>query len=463
MPELNPSSSYGSLGLALWAQTNTDLPGHIRPLEYFGGQAVGFSETPVDNLAAMNAALDWCAGTGGMVILGAGVYGVDGSVPLQSYSNIRGMGMFQTKILQLASSPTDVLTSSAGVGESIAFCDIQDICIDGGWIAPGNWGVDRTTHTAAGIRLIGDSGGPDDPVALARQGLETMADPFHYISRVFVMGVPGSGIVTGGRGETHIRNNYVWRCSLYGIEGNAPDCWLSGNTVNVTGDSGVKLTGGNQRLSDEKYWFCGARTDQEGVGAGLEIVGPGVANITGSTVTTQDTWGPGFVLDGDAPIFQACGIDEAGGGRLEQQGLGFAGTRTDPRCFIRTGGPVSNALVQATVRGGDRNGPTNRPALVHFDSFGGGGNRIDVMSEGGVFADPLIAVSSGYTSSEQVNHVMLNGAGVYGAISPADLASAAHWINTTGVGGSVTLTDGTIALRFGSEWRVFSGAAVVPA
>ena len=438
---------------------------NARPLEYFGGVAVDYGDTPVDNLAAFNSAVDWCVNTGGVILLGAGVYGVDGAITLKSYSNFRGVGQRQSVVRQLAATPTDVFTSTDGADESIAFCEFRDFQIDGGW-SPG-WSDDRTSHTAAGIRLIGSSGGPDDTVMFTREGISYMSDPYHIVSGMLITNMAGTGIVMSGRGEMHIVNNNIIRCSLYGVYCSAPDNWFQGNSISVTGDSGVYLNSGNQRFNNEKYWFCGMRTDQEGVGAGLEMVGAGLGNVVGANLTAQDTWGPGIVLAGDAPVIWGQ-IDEPAGGRLEEQGFGYSGARTLQRTFIRANDSVSNGKIVAQLSGGARIGVGDEPYLVDFNSSGSNNLYFDLYAENISIATNRIYSSWGYVNNKRYSQVLLNGAEEtdlsknYGWLTAARIADTADGINESSKPKIVHLADGTIAARQSDgTWEVFTSSSTV--
>jgi hypothetical protein len=457
--------------MALAARVAMDMR-YARPIEYFGASAVDYNETPIDNRQAFLDAFDWSADTGGMILLGAGTYGVDGSLPLRSHVNLTGLDRDHSIIRQLTVGQ-DVLTSSDGPGESIARCHISRLRIDGGWQPSwGAWLADKTNDTAAGIRLVGRFAGPDDPAALTREDTQFMADPYHVIFECEIKGIQGSGIVTDGRGEMQILNNRIGDCSLYGMILDAPDCWFANNTVRITGDSGVLCRSGNQRFSNEKYWFCGMRRDAEGVCAGLEISGAAVANVVGSNLTTQDTWGPGLVLDGDAPIIDG-NIDEAGGGRIDDQSFGYrtytdgqgvehVRNRTLPRCNIRLAGSVRNARVRMSARGGAL--ADALPHLVHLEGSGVEGNEIELNAEGLSIHETPIVTSSAHINSRRHNIVELNGEMLHGALTPTDIADATHPVNANAYKKTmVHLTDGTLAVRDGANWRVFSGSTVTPA
>lgn len=457
------SYSYGSLGAAMLGRIGSDLPSQARPLEYFGGQATAFNGTPVDNRAAFEAAIDWCESEGGMLVLGAGEYGISGSVTLKSFTTIIGAGWGNTIVKQIGSSSNDVFTSNDGAGQNIYNCYFADFTIDGGWTV--NWNNNLSGHSAAGIRLLGGglgvSGGPDDPAALDREDVNNLSDPYHIVTRVRFRNIAGSGLVLSGRGEMQIVGNRFNRCSVHGINCAAPDNWFMSNTISTTGDTGFYLEAGNNRLVNEKYWFCGMRRDDEGVGAGLEIVGSGVGNIVAANVTTQDTWGPGLVAEGDHLMFTGS-FDEAGGGRLEQQGFGYSGSRSEQRSFLRVAN-LQHSEIKASIDGGNRNGSGNRPSLVDMDGSGADHNQINLFSAGASYdsATP-VRTANGYTNNNRFSVVRYNNRTVLGVLSEADLLTASHSVNSEHAPDQVQLDDGRLAVKNSTGWTIFSGTDVVP-
>lgn len=424
----------------------TDAKGD-KALEYFGATSVDYDETPINNIAAFNDAVDFCADVGGRVLLGSGIYGVDGPIVMRSYNNFLGLGPYQSFVKQLSATPSDTFTSPDGTvaGTSIAFCTLENFAIHGGWVP--QWGADRATHTAAAIRLQGTFSGPDDPSAIARYGQNPISDPYHTVRKMFIYNVPGDGIRTGGRGEMQIRENRIWFTSLYGIYNGAPDNWFSNNSVNVTGDSAMKNASSNCRFENEKYWFAGRRTDQQGVCAGYESGDSGQDTNILMGVCTQDTWGPGIEVNGDA----LCGwvqIDEAGGGRLEKQGFGWQGTRTDVRSCIRIAGGAARADLKVQINGGNQNFAAKRPYLIDFYGAQSDNNTIQVNAEQAFFSSAgLIRTSDGYTNSKSHNHIDLNGKRVHGLVTEGNLLDASHRINSVGNYDTVQMTDGRFARR----------------
>ena len=74
----------GELGSSVRAKLNASVAFHTRTAESFGAVAVDRGDTIVDNLTALQAAIDWSASTGGMVLLGHGIYSFDGTLELRA-------------------------------------------------------------------------------------------------------------------------------------------------------------------------------------------------------------------------------------------------------------------------------------------------------------------------------------------------------------------------------------------
>lgn len=450
--------SLPTLGRAMKQQILTDMPNIARPLEYFGGVAVPFNTTPVNNMTAFNEAMNWTATTGGKVFLGAGVYGVDGTVSMQSYMNIIGLHRTHSIVRQMAASPVDTFTSTSAANSSIAFASAVDFSIHGGWTV--NWETDITTMTAAGIRFAGANTGPTDPVAFGRESVTSLTDPFHNIRGMRFLNIPGTAVVTSGRGEIVIANNEVWRCARNGFLFGAPDCWIYGNTVYATGDTGTIIASGNQRVYGNKNWFNGMHSGVEVAGAGVHVSGAGTQNITINGDQTQDTWGPGFIDDGKGTQLIGCLIDEPAGGRLTQQGRGFAGTRSAARAFIRLT-TSQHPQIKATINGGGRNGPANFPFAVDFASAGANHGFLDLTAAATDLNVGLITATAGYNNAKRHNLVRINGGLVHGRRTPAELADATHHVNLSSAVTEALLTDGSVAYRVGTDWLVHAHDSVV--
>lgn len=427
----------------------------VRPLEYFGAVAVNYNATPTNNATACLDAIEWCADHGGVVIIGRGDYGVDGPLPLMSYANFEGVGGVHSRIMQLTAGQ-DLFTSTESESASIYGCRFANFDVHGGWVT--NWTTALSASTGAAFRLRGRSLGPNDPIALAREDKDSLPDPHHVVENVRIRHVLGDGIVMTGRGEMQIRWVKMNRVSRYGIDCASPDNWFEGNTISSTGESSIRLTAGNQSLINEKYWFAGAHEGAEIVGAGLEISGAGVSNVVAATIRTQDTWGPGLVADGDSLIFSG-NIDEAGGGRLEQQGGGWTGTRSRARSSIRLT-TATRCNIIAGVNGGART--ATAPLLVDIDGSGVQHNQIDVHTEGATVGSGRVRVSAGNSNAKRHNVVRENGVWLVGRVTEAQLADASHGVNTGGPtivpldpsGQAVRATDAT--------WRVLTGATITP-
>lgn len=464
MSALDPGAQWGNVFQAIAARAVTGFSDRqIRPIEYFGARAVEFNAAEVDNRTAFLQAIDWCCETGGAVMLGGGVYGVDGDLEMLPFTTFWGSGKWNSVVRQLsATAGTDTFTSPSDADGGTAYCHLRDFQIDGGWTT--NW--NDLAEAGAAIRLSVPTAGPSHANLLARLNVGSLSDPHNTIENMKINRHPGHGIVTAGRGENQIKHNEINLCKGNGIQAAAPDDWYSNNTVYATGDSGMLITSGNQRIENHKHWFVGMRRDAEGIGAGFEINGSGNSNIIMSNCASQDTWGPGLVADGDSLLFSG-NIDEAGGGRLEQQGFGWQGARTEVRSCIRTVG-LKRSKITASIRGGDRNGESARPYLVDFDSSGADINYVETYTEGASLHSNLVRASGGFNNSNRWCEVKQNGQIIMGKVSLADLQNAAHSINAEGGPSLVHLggdEDGQIAARQDNgAWSVHSpGSVIIPA
>lgn len=429
----------------------------MKPVEYFGAVAVDFDETPSDNAAAFLDAIDWCADTGGAVRIGGGLYGVDGPILLRSYATFWGCGRRNSWVRQLTVDQTaDTFTSTAATDASIYGVEFRDFCIDGGW-SP-NWGASKSGATGALLRLTGASGGPDDPTAETREGSTNMSDPYHIVTGMRFRNGPASGIILGGRGEMHISFNQIGRMALYGIDCASPDNWFTGNTILTSGESGMRISAGNQRISDCKLWFTGNREDVEGVGAGMEITGAGTKNVICSNISTQDTWGPGLVANGDHLLFTG-NIDNPCAGRLDTYNMGWQSSRTKARSFIRLGDLKSGRII-VTYSGGAISDAD--PYAVDFDNGGADYNQIEIHHEGATIHSGKINAVAGLANNKRWNRVTENMRTIMGRVSTTNLGDAAHSINELYGPDVVELTPNGLAVRDTSGgWRVLSEASTI--
>lgn len=460
VPEIPASGAFTGAQLRASMRAlieDSNRPRQTRPIEWFGGSSVPFNATVTNNAAAFLDAMEWCAETGGEVLLGAGDYGVDGPLPLMSYTNIRGIERFHARI-KMITPGVDLFTSVDSPTASIYGCRLRDFTILGNWTV--NWNNDLSlAANAAAIRMAGRADGPNDPIAFARENVEYLSDPHHIIENVAFADVFGDAINLSGRGEMQVRGIKARRIARHGIYCDAPDNWFIGNTIETTGATAFRMGAGNNRLVNEKYWFCGMGRFAETIGAGLEIVGAGVANVVCSNVTTQDTWGPGLVAEGDSLIFVG-NIDEAGGGRLQQQGFGWQGTRTLTRSFIRVNDLTKSRII-TSVNGGNR--MTEKPVLVDVASSGARYNDIDLYTEGVTTTTARFRVAPGNTNAKRYNVVKENGKYLVGRLTAAQISDATHGIQADGPD-IVPMSPSGVAVRdaTGPGWTIHAGTPVTP-
>ena len=341
--------------------------------------------------------------------------------------------------------------TSDTVDESPYSISLKNFRIEGGWVKDWNDTVAAAT-TYSAIEIRGDSGGPDDPVAKAREDRNSFNDPHHVIEGLQIRRFRGNGIRIAGRGEIHVTNNHMGSLQGYGLSMNSPDNWIMHNTCSTTGLSGCYITEGNQRSVANKWWYCGMLedTDNANVGAGIEFSGAANTNITSIGDATQDTFGPGVSLEGKGIIMTGLNIDEAGGGRLEFQNFKGPATRSQERCFIG----VDNAeqcRIQGSVVGGKLGDGSQgeMPYLVEFRNSGAMGNRIEMTSsdDNTGIRDEFIDAVGGYTSNKRQDVVMLNDRMVFGHRTAAELADAAHGVNDASGPTTVYLDDGRVACK----------------
>ena len=437
------------------------------------------------NTAALQAALNASAAQGFMATVPDGILYVWGSVTLPLGAMIKGTGKFSSCIQQgrvpgqggVAASEAwvDVFTAPAinGTTGGNGFNLVKDLTIDGGWnlrnsydaAAGPNWNYTAALMVAAGIRIATPTNGTGGSSAFREAG----SDAHVTFENLLIQNVAGYGFHCSGRGENFFKGLEIRRCHrAYYLS--APDCFMDMLTMYTIGDVGaeIKSGAGNLRWQNSKVWFVGMANGFEPVGAGVYIPDNGTAGIFINNVDTQDTWGPGLYLAGDSNLWYAGNIDEAGGGRLEQQGFGWTGTRTLPRTYIRYGSTCRRAKVQASIRGGSRNGAANYPLLVHYTGSGaqftetildGPLATIDMASgsiAGGTKQNG-VGVANGLTNAKCYNVVKHGFRTLYGKVTLAELEDAAHAVNDATYGPDYAeLTIGGIACRnrVDGYWRV---------
>lgn len=419
------------------------------------------------NTTALVAALAWSTTTGGIVRLPAGRLDIWGPVELPLGAGIRGEGQHSSRIQQtqlptgsgeawqsVFTAPT-VSGSTGGNGYNV----ITDLTIDGGWnmrdwigAAHVNWAHDPARMVAVGLALNTPTGGP--PAGAAVRGASS--DAQSRIQNVTVQNVAGRGLQIQGRGENFLSVVEVQRAGTHGVWLESPDCFLHQITSYLSGDSGIviKSASGNLRMTNCKSWFTGMQSAAECVGAGIQIPDAGTLALEMSEISTQDTWGPGLEIQGDTGIKFSGDLDNAGGGRVTQQGFGFTGTRTLPRSFIRIPGTLRRALINARIRGGAvASGAL--PHLVDLRGSGVIGCKVDLNGDLASINATRVNTTAGHTNANRYNEVWFAGQLLHGRMTQAQLDNAAHGVNdTTYPITQVIMDTGRIAVKAGGAWVV---------
>jgi hypothetical protein len=437
---------------------------NVLPVEYFGARAVGWDDDPTDNLAALQRAINWSSEEGGTILLGAGVYGIDGTLQLLSHTTIVGLGgttgvsCIQQLDMNWPSCLASVTSTSHATG--VANVKLVGFMVDGGWDFKNTFNTGSTwdyllaSKTSYGIYLSCPLNSGADLVN--RFG---SIDANNFLSDLYVTKVAGIGIYMEGRGESRIQHIRVSSCATDGFYLESPDNWMTDCTYNVCGNRGLVVSGGNERIMGIKSWFIGMCKGQEVTGIGVEFPdGAGITNVDGTNITTQDTWGPGMLIEGNTIRVQGR-VDCAGGGRLEDSNLGYQGNRTKPRSSIEIGN-LKDSRVECAIRG---TGPFDLSAAgqhlyphhVYFSNGGADQNLIDITyykrSSVDWFNPTMINAVAGVANAKRHNIVQTqNGDILYGTRTAGELGDIAHSVNLyKQFGQRVVMNTGQIAISNG--------------
>lgn len=450
---------------------STIRPFGVRPIEYFGATAVSKTSSPINNITAMQTAADWSA-AGGVVTFGAGKYGFDGTLTLSPYTAFVGQGgtTIKTILQQMNTSWPNCLVGPPVSGSSGGTSNVTliGICVDGSWDLQnsfgtgGNWNYLLASKNQKGIWL--DS--PDSGANALND--ENSPDTHNFIFDVAVRNVAGVGLYLDGRGEMLIDKIRIYRCATIGFYLDSPDNWVNNATISTCGDKGFVISSGNQRIADIKSWFIGMCKGEEPSGFGLEIAeGSGNANIDCVNMSTQDTWGPGMKLEGITLSLRGR-IDEAGGGRLEQQGNGWTGTRTKDRTALEIG-TLKDSDINVQVKGTDR-GLSSLPHLISFRNSGPTMNVIRLTTNRSAAVpylhSTLVETTAGYNSAKRWNLVQsFSGDILHGTKTVTQLNDVTEDINVYGKAGLQVFTDAYRPLwksgdTAASPWKDAAGTTV---
>lgn len=419
------------------------------------------------NLICLQDAIDWSAETGGLIQLPAGAIDIFGTAIWRIGAGIRGAGKHSSRLRQIqvprsaSEAFTDMLVCPPVSGREggTGFTLLADLILDGGWNmrnfvgATGavNWSYDPSRMTQRAVVY-------DTPVTGTGGGSasrEVSSDAHNRLDNVTVTNVAGIGIQMSGRGENFIRGVELSKCATTGLRLDSPDCFISDLTSYTHGDSGIIITGkaSNLRFTNSKMWFTGMQRDVEVIGAGVQFPDSGTAAMTLSNISTQDTWGPGLHLCGDAGITFHGDLDEAGGGRLEQQGFGYTGTRSLPRCFVRAAGTLRRAQINAQIKGGTRT-PV-RPHLLHISGSSVAGCEFRFAGDVSGVHEQRVAENISNRNARRHNEVWLGNRLLHGYVTDENLADAAHGVNDPNYGPSraYTATGELLCRSSAGGWR----------
>lgn len=498
------------LNTAILRFNTTDLPvpiGYLSQVDirYFGGVMRDFTETATDaqatsNLTALQDALDWSYNEAGIPVLPAGRLDIFGTALLKPGAGIRGQGKHHSHIRQrsIARSASERYADVLASDETLraGFNTVMDFTVDGGWgmrqnegAAGPNWTYDIATMTQRGISIrskaatesnigTGSSGGVNASLVYG-----TGTDMHGLIQNVKIQNVAGHGLYLLGRGELQVCNIQIERCGVNGLFTAVADSFYSNITTYLCGNSGVLIKSGasDSRWVNIKAWFCGMALSQEVVGAGYEFADNGGSNINMVNATSQDTFGPGFLLRGRAGISIQGSCDEAGGGRLQQQSMGWTGTRTLPRCFVRCDNTLKKSEINIKVQGGARLTAADYPYLLDLSGSGVIGNTFhfntDLHDDAGSsgFAMDLAAGSlsspsrikangvlwtNGYANAKRYNEVWFGKRLMHGFVSQVSLDDTTHGVNDAMYGPTAVIRDdGRIMVRTSAGAWVPQGGA----
>lgn len=481
----NPGAT---LARAFLRQVEEADPRRVRTPEYFGARAVDFDETPIDNHAAMTTAYEWSSETGGLIAPTGGLYGVDGTLLLLPYVSMMGTCGFYNTMFKQLSVATSALGTYLPLMETPSEADgggfgsfLANMHLHGGWDSlreyegasgSGNWSYDVTAKNVPVIRYMGPEEGPDHadlrPLDIGQ------SDTHHTTHMLQVTNAAGPFIEASGRGE-HVHSFFKGRkAASFGLDIRTIDITqVIGGSTSVCGDTGVKCSGGAYMMIGHKTWFNGLNRfaepdNSEGYyGAGFHFEGIGKILSQVVACASQDTYGPSLITEGrNHRIEMLC--DEAGGGRLQNSGLGWEAqhTRTATREFIHLNGCNSNT-IRAVLGGGART--ATAPQLVK--ATGGSTDMNDVQmtaqTNGTEFAyntsNPL-NMAGGVSNNGQWNKIMFHDHLLWGRVTTAQLLDANHRVNLADRGPSfVHLQGGGFATKAeDGVWTDNTGTTYTP-
>jgi hypothetical protein len=345
---------------------------------------------------------------------------------------------------------------------------LDGFCVDGGWDLRNSYGSGSTwnylvaSKTQYGIYIDSPINGAGN---LNREGSN---DTHNLLTDLWVRNVAGDGMRILGRGEMLMHHHRISNCAVNGMYLDSGDNWLNGSTISTCGSEGLVVSAGEQRISNVKAWYIGMCKGEEVPGVGVEFPdASGIASVGGTNITTQDTWGPGMLIEG-VSIYVQGRVDNAGGGRLQQFGSGYQGTRTKDRVAVEIGN-LKDSQVEVQIKGNDL-GLSTLPHAVRFGSSAASMNRINITTYkhavNPYLHSTLIEQITGYSNAKRHNVVQSqNGDWLHGTKTAAQLQDIAHDVNVYKRAGMMVLTDAYKPLwsagsTAGSVWLDAAGSTV---
>lgn len=436
-------------------------PKHPRHASHFGIRETDYNEIfdpMVDNTAAVQAAVDHTTDTGGEVIYPAGKIGIAGSIELHDFCRINGSQRgFGTIFKQMDTAFGGYVFDTPEAGA--AHMHLSNFTLDGGWEQ--DWTFDDTLATGGGIRIRSAGNGVANAAVDRRTDRTRLTDIYGVLENLYVVKSKGIGVDVSGRGEMLLQGLWIDRAARHCMNVASPDNWIKNCSMWASMDTALIVSAGNIDMEGLKLWFAGLRSDYFVEGAGLKLDGSGNKNIIGRGIRTQDTMGPGVIVDGDSPRLEG-NIDNPAGGRLIPQLIGYQGAYEGNRCAVRM---VSAARSELNFSVGNNDlgaAPEDLPHLIDFTSAGAEYNEVNFHTHEAVLhADP-VTTNGGYNNNAPYNRVWKDMELVEGFVDPLLLEDTEASINQPGGPTEIILTDGRKANRneAGDTWVIHGGDAL---
>lgn len=235
-----------------------------------------------DDTAAIQAAINAAAATGGGTVQLPSGTAVVSTIVLKHKVWLRGAGLYSTTLYLKSGTNAPVIknyVSSNGTEANAEFCGIIDLKIDGNRTNNANTG-------AHGIHFL------TNPLYSKASGDEWF-DTHHLVQNVMIVFCGGKGFLGEGRSETRLINVYVEKCNAGGIEP-AFDSYLQSCSVGACNVFGFSFTRGNIMANNCKAFISGTNHSADVPGFYLAGLGKGTT-LTGCIA--QNNNGAGFFLE----------------------------------------------------------------------------------------------------------------------------------------------------------------------